>query len=228
MSLLTLVPTPIDEDSMLCPKATELLLQACTQNHLIVVEEHKIARRRWLKYGLPREAIDKFIIYNEHTHNEVAQDLIKKLKNGKQVFMMSDCGLPAFCDPGRKLVELCHQNKIQVTSTPFANSVVLAVALSGFEHDRFVFEGFIPNKGGDRAKAIQRIAKAKEMSVIMDTPYRLDKLVKEFSEYAPMREAFLGMQLNMKSEVLERGPLTKLAAIEKGKKEFILILRRLN
>lgn len=228
MAKLTLVPTPIDDESPLCPQAFKLLQDAVQNNDIIMVEEHKTGRRRWLKYGLPREAIDHFVLYNEHTHKEVSQEILAKLKQGKSAYLMSDCGLPAFCDPGRALVELCHQNNIQVTSTPFANSIALAVALSGFEHDRFMFEGFVPNKGDERGRELKRITKAKEMSVLMDTPYRLTKLLNELSDLSPMREAFIGLDLNMHTEQLMTGPLCQLAAKDLGKREFILILRRLN
>ena len=125
MSLLTIIPTPIDDESPLCVVATAKLNEAVKNNDLIIVEEHKVARRRWLKYGLPRQAIDHFLVYNEHTYNDVSSEVLAELKKGKSAFLMSDCGLPAFCDPGRQLIELCHQHNIKVTSTPFANSISL-------------------------------------------------------------------------------------------------------
>jgi len=229
MGSLTLIPTPIDDHSPLCVVATKKLKQAVIDEDMIIVEEHKIARRRWLQYGLPREAIDHFYVYNEHTYNDVSKEVLSKLKKGKNAFLMSDCGLPAFCDPGRQLIDFCHSNHIKVTSTPFANSISLAVALSGFEHDRFVFEGFVPAKGDLRSKELKRIVKAKEMSILMDTPYRINKLVDELAQLAPGREAFLGMDLNMPEELLLRGTLGILSKIlPPSKREFILILRKLN
>lgn len=222
---LTLIPTPIDDSSDLEPKAKSLLEQAFLNNEIICVEEEKEGRRRWLRFGLPREAIEQFVLYNEHTRDELQLELIKKMQSGKNVYLMSDCGLPAFCDPGQKLVSLCHDSNIQVTSAPFANSIALAVALSGFDHSRFVFEGFVPAKSEDRSKALKRILRSNDVSIIMDTPYRLKKLIDEMSEINPSRMAFIGLELNQENERLYRGSLKELSKkIEKEKKEFVIVV----
>lgn len=224
--MLTLIPTPIDDSSPLEQVAKELLDENCLLDKtIIVVEELKEGRRRWLRFGLPREAIEKFVLYNEHTHAETSMELLKLMQKGYKVFMMSDCGLPAFCDPGRRLVELCHQHNIKVTSTPFANSIALAVALSGFSHDKFMFEGFISAKSEQRQKELRKIMKNPYTSVLMDTPYRMKKLIDELKSIDTKREIFLGMELNQPNERLLRGTLDKVSKmIEKDKKEFILIL----
>jgi 16S rRNA (cytidine1402-2'-O)-methyltransferase len=105
MSLI-LVPTPLQDDLPLETVALKLLLENCLkENVLLLVEEHKVARQRWLKWGLPREAIEKFVLFNEHTQKETMSDVLKKLKTGMEVYLLSDCGLPAFCDPGQVLVD---------------------------------------------------------------------------------------------------------------------------
>lgn len=220
---LTLIPTPIDNESPLETQAFTALKNAFDQGHIIAVEEAKTCRRRWIHWGLPREAISEFVLYNEHTSTALAPELIAKMQQGKSVFLMSDCGLPAFCDPGRLLVELCHQNSLKVSSTPFYNSISLAVALSGFNHDRFIFEGFIPQRGADRTKVLKRILSQKEVSILMDTPYRLARLIDELKSINGEREAFLAMDLNKKEEMLVRGKIKNFKAPEE-KKEFILVI----
>lgn len=220
---LTLVPTPIDMENQLEPVAFEALKNAVKRGDIIAVEDAKPCRRRWVHWGLPREAIESFVLYNEHTREEEASSLIKELQSGKNVFLMSDCGLPAFCDPGRILVEMCHQSGIEVTSTPFANSISLAIALSGFDHDRFIFEGFVPRKDPERSKALKRILSQNETSVVMDTPYRLGKLLDELKEINGNREALLAMDLNKQEEKIVRDKISKLKAPDE-KKEFILVI----
>ena len=222
---LTLIPTPIDDVSPLCEVAKSLLLEAHDNGSIICVEELKEGRRRWLRYGLPREAIESFRLYNEHTYKEESSSLIQELKSGKNVFLMSDCGLPAFCDPGRSLVESCHRNNLKVTSSPFANSISLAVAMSGFPHDKFMFEGFVPAKSETRGSELKRIMKQKCVSIIMDTPYRLKKLVDELATINPHREAFIGLDLNAENELLIRGKLGQIQKkMAKEKREFVLLL----
>ncbi len=223
--ILTLIPTPIDDETPLEQMAHRKLLEACQdEKSIIVVEEARACRRRWVRWELPREAIDNFVLYNEHNVVESANELYRKLKDGYMVYLMSDCGIPAFCDPGRYLVDLCHNGGVKVTSTPFCNSIALAVALSGFHHDSFNFEGFIPVKDG-RKEALKRIAAEKRMTVIMDTPYRLKRILQEFEELLGNREVFLGMDLNCPSEELMRATVPKiLKKVTDFKREFVLLI----
>ncbi|MFZ4713547.1 MAG: SAM-dependent methyltransferase [Bacteriovoracaceae bacterium] len=226
---LILIPTPIDEESPLELTAHQLLKDASLTETLVVVEELKEVRRRWLRWGLPRERVEQFIEYNEHNQVEKIPELIALLRSGKTIYLMSDCGLPAFCDPGTELVNRCHEEKIQVSATAFANSISLAVALSGFSHSRFIFEGFLAKESSERESALKRIVKQKETTIIMDTPYRLERLLSEvkkaMQEQGTKRKIFLGMDLNQKTEELLRGSVDDLLTKVAGtKREFILIL----
>lgn len=227
MSKLVLVPTPIADDLPLEPVALKTLLdQSLREDVVLLVEEHKVARQRWLKWGLPREAIEKFRLYNEHTSEKMKTEVLRELKSGKTVYLMSDCGLPAFCDPGQNLVDLCHKNKIQVTSTPFPNSIALAVALSGFSHARFTFSGFVPVKEPDRGQWIRSELKIPDTLVWMETPYRLKKLLADLKEAGSKRELFLALDLGSFSEKLLRGPVSRLLqeTEQDDKREFVLVL----
>jgi len=227
MSELILVPTPIQEDLPLEPVAQARLLEdALKSDVLILVEEHKIGRQRWLKWGLPREAIEKFILFNEHTQDKIQADVIKEIKNGKRVYLLSDCGLPAFCDPGQHLVDACHKQRIKVTATPYPNSISLAVALSGFSHASFVFSGFVPVKEPERSDWMKNELKRPETLIWMDTPYRLKKLLEDLNKINSEREIFLGCDLGGKDEFLIRGAAQ---AVLKGigeheKREFVMVI----
>ena len=79
MGELILIPTPIQDDRPLESVAREMLLKDCLSTDvLILVEEHKIGRQRWLRWGLPREAIEKFILFNEHTQEKLTPDISKR------------------------------------------------------------------------------------------------------------------------------------------------------
>lgn len=228
MSLLTLVPTPIQDDLPLEPVAQALLLkEAMDPQVLILVEEHKIGRQRWLKWGLPREAIEKFILFNEHTQEKIQADIIKELKGGKRVYLLSDCGLPAFCDPGQLLVNACHKQRIKVTATPYPNSISLAVALSGFPHGSFVFSGFMPVKEPERGEWMKKELARAETLIWMETPYRLRKLLDDLKASNMTREIFLGCDLGGgENELLLRGDAQSIikAIGEKDKREFVLVI----
>jgi 16S rRNA (cytidine1402-2'-O)-methyltransferase len=227
MSELVLVPTPLADDLPLEVVALSRLTEDCLKENVnLLVEEHKAARQRWLKWGLPREAIERFQLFNEHTSGELAPQIIRDLQQGRRSYLLSDCGLPAFCDPGQNLVNLCHKKNIKVTSTPFPNSVALAIALSGFSHARFTFCGFVPVKEPQRQQWIKHELKRPETLVWMETPYRLKNLLDLLVESKTSREIFLALDLGSPQELLLRGtPL--LVAKTLGvfeKREFVMVI----
>ena len=222
---LILIPTPLDDSSPLEPVAFQRLTKACEDHDIVAIEDLKPGRRRWISWGLPREKVDTFVLYNEHTSKNHNLELLAAMKKGKNVFLLSDGGLPAFCDPGRELVDLCHDSKIIVTATPFCNSISLAVALSGIVPDRFFFFGFLSLDRNLREFELKRIAQMKEAVVLMDTPYRLKRLLEEIIEKCPNRKIFLGLDLNFSTEECLRGDAKNvLADLKDFKREFILIL----
>ena len=229
--ILTLIPTPISEKGELDQQAFGILLEAATNNlanSIFVVEDAKPGRQRWIHFKLPRDVIDSFVLYNEHTKNESQEHLLKELKRGKQVYLMSDGGLPAFCDPGRELVYACHKNKIKVTSTPFYNSVILALALSGFLHEKFMFEGFLPKDTNERQSVFKNMLLSKNTSIFMDTPYRLKRVLEELIALWPAhtkKELFIGLSLGELNEKLLLGtPIELLGQINDYKQEFVMVL----
>lgn len=227
MGELILIPTPLQDDTPLEPIALAKLKDLClNESTLLCVEEHKIARRRWLSWGLPREAIEKFILVNEHTQEKIKSDLIKEIKKGKTALLMSDTGLPAFCDPGQTLVELAHRNRIKVTSTPFPNSIALAVALSGFPHQQFYFSGFIPVKEPERKEWMKNELRKSEVLIWMETPYRLHKLLGELVDLKLEREIFLALDLGGEEETNFRGSAQDFLKRfpEPSKREFVLLI----
>lgn len=225
---LYLIATPIDEVNPLESEAKALMLKACddADNSLFLIEDLKPCRRRWIRFGLDRSFIDYFILFNEHTQRDIEQDIISQIQNGKNAYLMSDGGLPAFCDPGQKLVKKCHELGIRVTCTPHSNSISLAVALSGIDCSNFTFAGFPPRKPDERKNYLTNLKKVKMPKVLMDTPYRLTRLIEESLEVFGDTTAFIGMELNGEEEELLYGKLSKLLKKVNGlKKEFILIIK---
>jgi 16S rRNA (cytidine1402-2'-O)-methyltransferase len=226
---LTLIPTPLQEDLPLEPVALEWLRSASGNPRVILlVEEHKAARIRWLQWGLPRDSIERFVCYNEHTSRESMPEILQKLKEGHSVVLLSDGGLPAFCDPGRNLVDACHEAGIRVSSSPFPNSVALAIALSGFDHGEFHFCGFLPADSTERKRALEKIAKTRTCTlVLMDTPYRLQALLSDLAA-SPLRgrRVFLAVELNGTGETLYRGKIEEVIRMTSGsnKLEFVAVI----
>jgi 16S rRNA (cytidine1402-2'-O)-methyltransferase len=232
---LTLIPTPIDSESKLNVEAFSLLNEAAQESdkYIFLVEDPKPSRRRWLHFGLPREIISEFVYFNEQSSDSISDEIIKEIKNGKDAFLMSDAGLPAFCDPGAKLIDRCHESGITVTCTPFFNSISLALALSGFSHHQFIFHGFVERKAGKREEFLRDVIKNPLTGVLMDTPYRLKSLLEAIvtieKHVGKRRQYCLAQDLGKKSEKILRGAMSDV--IKKvqfsDKPEFILLIRNI-
>ena len=227
--ILTLVPTPIDEVNPLEQVAYKQLKEAYElkkEKTIFAIEDLKAGRRRWIRWGLSRDIVNDFVLYNEHTYEKESVALLSYLTKGFDVFLMSDGGLPAFCDPGRRLVDLCHKSQVRVTSTPFPHSISLALALSGFSHKSFWFEGFLPAKKEFREKRWRELIENEATLVLMDTPYRLVKTLEELkTNLKRKREVFLALDLNSEDEELLRGgPSQLIKKLKNKKREFVIII----
>ena len=224
---LILIPTPLDDDLMLDSYALSYLqnAQKNLEDNLFYIEDHKPARRRWISWGLDRDVINHFIQFNEHTMNERLESSVNSLKSGKNIFLMSDGGLPSFCDPGSRLVRRCHELGIKVSCSPHHNSISQSVALSGFDCNEFHFYGFPPRKSDQRALFLNKIVKNNFTSILMDTPYRLRKILEELKDIGVKRTIFLATNLNSSNERLYFGSVSKvMKSLESDKAEFILII----
>jgi 16S rRNA (cytidine1402-2'-O)-methyltransferase len=231
--ILTLIPTPLCDESRLDSNALEYIHLALEQQeqglkqNLFVVEDIKPGRGLWLRSGLPRNEVERLVCYNEHTKEQVIPELIIALKKGIDVYLMSDGGMPAVCDPGVELVDRCHLNHIQVRCAPFANSLIQALALSGFKSSPFIFWGFPPKDKTERAAFFQTVRLERKTQVFMETPYRLERLLSECVEYlsGDSRLCFVAVDLNRPTQVVYRGSLPFMLEKLKGQKaEFVLVL----
>lgn len=226
---LILVPSSVTEGGSLSPALKETLEAAWSSGAGICVEDLKPGRRRWLKWGLPRQAIDDFITYNEHTRDELDAKITAELKSGRSFYLISDGGTPAFCDPGRSLVFHCHQNGLKVGMINCDNSLLPAVALSGFTEGAFLFHGFPPKEKGERQEFFKQLYESDRCQVFMDTPYRLERVREEMGEACPKaqkgRHHFVLMDIERENESYLWGPLEKvLREKELGKREFVWVL----
>jgi 16S rRNA (cytidine1402-2'-O)-methyltransferase len=227
---LILIPTPLVDDGPFSFEVIKLLSEAPEDAHFIF-EDQKPARRRWLASGLARETIAKFHYINEHSAADELQTYIALIKQGHELYLMSDGGLPCIADPGVELVDLCHQNKLTVTSAPFDNAPILALALSGFKAPSFVFQGFLTTNKEQRKLALDQVARENRVQILMETPYRLERLLSELGEHPILRDRHccLAMELNRESERVLRGRPHELLDQVRGQKlEFVLLLNQIN
>jgi 16S rRNA (cytidine1402-2'-O)-methyltransferase len=217
---LYIVSTPIGNYEDITLRALRVLKEC----DFIICEEYKEARRLLSHYKIEKELIS----LNEHTENESANELIKKLLEGKTAALISDCGTPLFSDPGHLLVDLALQNRIDVIPVPGASSLLAALVGSGLDFEKFYYYGWLSPKKDIRRKQLLDLRKKRETIVLMDTPYRLKTLLDDIVKIlGPNIPCVLAFELTKEKEKFYRGNAHNiLTVVERDnlKGEFVLII----
>lgn len=215
---LCLVSTPIGN----IEDITLFALRQLREADVIIAEERKPLFQLFRDLELPRP--ENFHLLNEHSDLEELQELLELCKT-RQVALISDCGTPGFCDPGADLVRLCRSNKVKITVAPGASSLMCLLTLSGLQLKEFHFQGFLPAKNELRQKALKSLQSLREPVVLMDTPYRLHKLLEELKKWTPDHQIALGLKLTHPDQEFITGTVRQLRLESLPKKcEFILLI----
>ena len=170
-------------------------------------------------------------LYSHHAHNEHTgvPGVIKMLKEGKSLALISDAGTPGISDPGYLLVKACVENGIEVESLPGPTAFVPALVNSGFPTDRFVYEGFLPHKKG-RQTRWKALAEEERTIVLYESPHRLVKALEQIIEFiSPDRSVMVGRELSKMHEQMVRGTATEVLAYfvahpDKVRGEIVIVI----
>ena len=170
-------------------------------------------------------------LYSHHAHNEHTgvPGVIKMLKEGKSLALISDAGTPGISDPGYLLVKACVESGIEVESLPGATAFVPALVNSGFPTDRFVYEGFLPHKKG-RQTRWKALAEEERTIVLYESPHRLVKALEQIIEFiSPDRSVMVGRELSKMHEQMIRGTATEVLAYfvahpDKVRGEIVIVI----
>lgn len=217
---LYLVSTPIGNYDDITLRALRVLKEA----DFIICEEYKEARRLLSQYAIQKEMIN----LNEHNENEISNEILLKLIDGKSAALISDCGTPLFSDPGHLLVDICISQKIDIVPVPGTSSILPALIGSGMDIEKFYYYGWLSPKKEIRREELLRIKRIKELIVLMDTPYRLRSLLLDVVKIlGPAVPVVLAYQLTMSNETFYRGKAEQvLKTVEERnlKGEFVLMI----
>jgi 16S rRNA (cytidine1402-2'-O)-methyltransferase len=151
------------------------------------------------------------VSYFEHNEHARIPALIGRLLSGESIALVSDAGTPAISDPGFRLVRAAIDNGIRVTAVPGASAAVAALSISGLPTDRFVFEGFLPTKSGERQRAVEQLSTEHRTLVIYETARRLAGLLGALvTSFGPDRRAAIVREITKTHEETIRGTLAEL------------------
>ncbi len=129
--------------------------------------------------------------YHEHNEKEKSLKLIKEIKDGYDIALVSDAGMPAISDPGLLLVKRAIEENIEIIPVPGPTALVSALVVSGIKTDKFTFYGFVPRKKNIREEFIEDIKKDEKTSIFYESPYRIKDIYKELAEIIPDRKSAL-------------------------------------
>ena len=174
MSKLYIVPTPIGNLEDMTFRAVRVLKEA----DLILAEDTRTSGKLLKHYDISTH------MHSHHMHNEhkTVENIISRLKSGETIALISDAGTPAISDPGFLLTRACVENNINVECLPGATAFVPALVNSGLPNDKFVFEGFLPEKKGRQTRYLA-LAEEQRTMILYVSPHKLVKTLAEFITY---------------------------------------------
>nr|WP_319510427.1 16S rRNA (cytidine(1402)-2'-O)-methyltransferase [uncultured Draconibacterium sp.] len=201
---LILVPTPIGNLQDITLRAIEVLKTA----DIILAEDTRVSSKL-LKH---LEIEKKLVAHHKFNEHKTTGSIVSKIEQGNTVALISDAGTPAISDPGFLLVRACVEKNLKVECLPGATALIPALAVSGLPTDKFVFEGFLPQKKG-RQTRLKILAEEPRTMVLYESPYRLVKALGQFAEFfGPERKACVCRELSKMFEEVKRGTVTELQA----------------
>jgi len=174
MSKLYIVPTPIGNLEDMTFRAIKVLKEA----DLILAEDTRTSGKLMKHFEIGTH------MQSHHMHNEhkTVENIVNRLKGGETIALISDAGTPAISDPGFLLTRACVENGIAVECLPGATAFVPALVNSGLPNDKFVFEGFLPDKKGRQTRFLALAEETRTM-IFYVSPHKLVKTLGEFMQY---------------------------------------------
>jgi 16S rRNA (cytidine1402-2'-O)-methyltransferase len=202
---LVLAATPIGDPRDAAPRLAAELADA----DVVAAEDTRRLRRLLTDLEVtPRGAV---LSYHEHNEASRTPELVERLVAGERVVVVTDAGMPSVSDPGYRLVAASVAAGVRVTCVPGPSAVLMALAVSGLPVDRFCFDGFLPRKPGERARALAEVADERRTMVFFEAPHRLaDTLASMRDAFGADRRAAVCRELTKTYEEVRRGTLADL------------------
>lgn len=165
------------------------------------------------------------ISYHRHNENIKTDILIKELKQGKNIALVSDAGTPGICDPGEEVIKKCIEEDIKVISIPGPCALINALICSGLDTKEFVFIGFLPLNKKNRKEKLKEIENITKTIILYEAPHKLEKTLKDLKEIIGNRKIVLARELTKIHEEYIREDINSLMEKAKAiKGEIVLII----
>ncbi len=173
---------------------------------LIAAEDTRRTRKLLNYYNIDKPLTS----YHEFNKDKKSQYILKCLKSGQHIALVSDAGMPGICDPGYEIINLVIENRFQVVPIPGVSVLTAALAISGLEINRFAFEGFAPKKKSEREKLFNDLKYEKRTIIFFDSPHRIRDTLKIIKNKLGDRKIVVNRELTKKFEEIKRGYLSEI------------------
>ncbi|MBI5186882.1 MAG: 16S rRNA (cytidine(1402)-2'-O)-methyltransferase [Nitrospinae bacterium] len=217
---LFIVATPIGNLEDITLRALNVLKEV----DVIAAEDTRHTRKLLQHFGISKRVTS----YYQNRETAKAGELLKLLRSGMSVALVSDAGTPGISDPGFVVIREALAENIETIPIPGVSSAIAALSASGLKTDRFVFEGFLPRKEGKRAKRLQLLAEEERTVIFFESPHRVLETLRELAAFFNGRKIVIAREITKKFEEFIRGTLPEaLEGLEERKNfkgEFTIIL----
>lgn len=218
---LILVATPIGNLGDISERMKQVLEQA----DLIACEDSRHSGRLVKHMGITSP---KYIVVNDHTERDACNGIVEAIMGGKTVALITDAGTPGISDPGSVVVQAVIAAGLSVTAVPGPAALIMALIISGIPTTRFVFEGFLPRSGRDRAERLADIASEMRTVIFYEAPHRIARTLNDLATAChPDRLIAVTRELTKMHEEVWRGSVSEAAlhfATVEVMGEFVVVL----
>ena len=216
-SVLYLVPTPIGNYEDMTFRSVETLKNV----NYIFCEDTRVTKVLLSHFNI-LTPLKNYHIFNEDV---VSDEIINLLKEGRNIALVSDAGLPCISDPGYLVASLAIKEGFKVISLPGASASLTALTASGLPCDKFYFNGFLNSRQSQRIKDLNNLKDKKETLIIYEAPHRIHETLKDMYDVLGNRRIVIARELTKRFEEYTRGTLEELQKEELNLKgEMVLIV----
>jgi 16S rRNA (cytidine1402-2'-O)-methyltransferase len=215
---LYVVATPLGNLEDLSPRAAETLRRA----DRVLCEDTRRTAKLLAHHGIttPRMSCHRF---NEKKRLE---PILSRLRDGETLALVSDGGTPGVSDPGCHIVRAARDAGIEVIPLPGPSAPAALLSVSGIPSDRYLFDGFLPHRPGERRKRLRELRGEPRTVVLFEAPHRILETLADIDKIFGERELVLGRELTKRFETILRGSAAQvLASLESSVKgEITMVL----
>jgi len=173
---------------------------------LIACEDTRHTQKLLNHYNIDKQLVS----YHEHNEMTRSPELLIQMEQGAKIALVSDAGMPLVSDPGYRLVTLCVRHKIPIVPVPGPSAILAALSAAGLPNEEFLFVGFLPARGGERRRMLERLRIEDRTIIFYEAPHRVAESVADMREILGDRPACIAREVTKLHEEFLRGRLSHL------------------